>query len=79
MKIKQNLKEKNQVVKNTNKDKHKSVFNSKKPPSISIQQYIERIVKYSKLEDSTLIIILIYIDRLCEKTQIHINELNIHR
>jgi hypothetical protein len=63
----------------SNIDKHKSIFNSKKPPSISIQQYIERIVKYSKMEDSTLIITLIYIDRLCDMSQLHLNDFNIHR
>jgi hypothetical protein len=55
------------------------MFNSKKPPSISIQQYLERIVKYSKMEDSTLILTLIYIDRLCDLSQINLNDYNIHR
>lgn len=63
----------------SNIDKNKSIFNSKKPPSISIQQYLERIVKYSKIEDSTLITMLIYIDRLCDLTQLHLNDYNIHR
>jgi hypothetical protein len=62
-----------------NQDKHKAIFNSKKPPSISIQQYLERIVKYSKMEDSTLIITLIYIDRLCDFNQFHLSDYSIHR
>jgi hypothetical protein len=60
-------------------DKQKSIFYSKKPPTISIQHYLERIVKYSKMEDSTLIITLIYIDRLCDLNQLHLNNYNIHR
>jgi hypothetical protein len=78
--IKENKSEfKGKEMQSISKDKHKAAFDSKKPPSISIQQYIERIVKYSKLEDSTLVITLIYIDRLCDQTQIHLNDLNIHR
>jgi hypothetical protein len=60
-------------------DKAHTVYNSKKPPSIPIQSYFERIVKYSKLEESTLIITLIYIDRLCDLTGITLTDVNIHR
>jgi hypothetical protein len=56
-----------------------NVFNSKKVPSISLQNYFERIVKYSKLEDSTLIITLVYIDRLCDITGLTLYDNNIHR
>jgi hypothetical protein len=60
-------------------DKNKSVFNSKKIPGISIQAYLERIVKYSKLEESTLIVALIYIDRLCDSNGLMLSDMNIHR
>ncbi len=40
---------------------------------------MERIKKYSKAEDSTLILTLIYIDRLCDVAQIHLSDYNIHR
>ena len=42
-------------------------FNTKRVPSISIINYLERILKYTKMETSTLIITLIYIDKICEK------------
>ncbi len=54
-------------------------FTSKKPPTITIQAYLERILKYTKMEKSTLIITLIYIDRLCEFNQIMLSPFNIHR
>ena len=57
----------------------KNIFTSKKPPSISIQSYFERIIKYSKIEESTLIVTLIYIDRLCDFSQLVLTEFNIHR
>lgn len=57
----------------------KSVFTAKKPPSIGVFSYLERIQKYSKLEDSTLIVALIYIDRLCYFNEFKLNVSNIHR
>ena len=55
------------------------VFTSKKVPSISIQAFLERILKYTKIEESTLIMTLIYIDRLCDFNQVQLSEVNIHR
>ena len=48
-------------------------------PSISIKDYLIRIQTYSNIERSTLIISLIYIDRLCNKTKIMLTHYNIHR
>jgi len=54
-------------------------FTAKRPPAISILGYFERIVKYTHIEDSTIIISLIFIDRLCELNNIQLNKNNIHR
>ena len=54
-------------------------FSSKKPPKITINKYFKRIMKYSKPEPSTLIISLIYIDKLCENANFVLNSHNIHR
>ena len=40
--------------------------------------YLTRILKYVKIEYSTLIIAMIYIDRIC-KEKVFLNEFNIHR
>ena len=55
------------------------LFLSRKPPKISIINYLERILRYSKIEESTLIIMLIYIDRLCDFNDLILNKYNIHR
>ena len=47
-------------------------------PNISIYDYLKRIVKYTNVEQSTLIIALIYIDRICQNNYF-INEHNIHK
>ncbi len=57
----------------------KSLFYAKSPPSIAIDQYLERILKYTKIEDSTLIISLIYIDRICDLKGYELSLNNIHR
>lgn len=54
-------------------------FISKKIPTISIKDYIERLTKYGRTFDEIVIIILIYIDTVCAKHDIHLNYYNIHK
>ena len=54
-------------------------FISKKIPAISIKEYIERILKYSKAFKEIVIIILIYLDTICAKNKIYLNYNNIHK
>lgn len=54
-------------------------FFSKKIPSIAIHNYFDRILKYSKMEEGTLVVVLIYIDKLCESYNFLLTENNIHR
>jgi len=60
---------------NSTKDGHFTVLMK---PSISLLDYLKRIIKYTRIEISTLIIAIIYIDRVC-KEKIFLNEYNIHR
>ena len=59
------------------KDQSKMIFSSKKIPKISISEYIQRIIEYTEIENSSLIMSLIYLDRICKK-DIMITEHNIH-
>ena len=54
-------------------------FLTKKIPSISIYDFLERLVKYSKIEKSTLILILIYIDKFCDMNNVNLTFYNIHK
>ena len=54
-------------------------FNTRHVPKITIFEYLLRIKKYSKIENSTIIISLIYIDRICKKNQITLSKYNIHK
>ena len=56
-----------------------SSFTSNKTPQISIKKYLTRIMKYSKPETSTVIICLIYIDKICENSSLQLSIYNIHR
>ena len=60
---------------NLSEDGH---FTFKIRPTISLLDYLRRILKYIKIECSTLIIAMIYIDRIC-KEKVFLNEYNIHR
>ena len=48
-------------------------------PKISLFDYLLRIQKYSEIEYSTIIISLIYLDRICCKKGIKLSKYNIHR
>ncbi|KAF9895844.1 hypothetical protein BX616_008717, partial [Lobosporangium transversale] len=55
-------------------------FHSRAPPQISVYDYLRRIVKYTSLERACLLVILIYIDRVCEKVRTFtISSLTVHR
>ena len=54
-------------------------FTSYNKPSLSIKDYLYRIQSYTEAEDNTLIISLIYIDRLSEISSIVLTPYNVHR
>ena len=57
----------------------KNLFKAKHSPTVSVPSYFERIVKYSKMENSTMIIVLIYLDRLTEISEIDLTYNNVHK
>ena len=78
-----NICEENNSIEINNKNiainKKIKLFMLKKIPSITIKDYLLRLVRYSKINGSTLIFILIYIDRLCLKNKFKITFLNIYK
>jgi hypothetical protein len=54
------------------------IFNNHKIPNISLFDYLNRIIKYMNCEESTLILSLIYLDRL-SLSNIYFSIYNIHR
>jgi hypothetical protein len=55
-------------------------FHSRTPPSISIIDYLDRIIKYTSVEKCCLLILLIYIDRVCARHRsFMISSLTVHR
>jgi hypothetical protein len=71
------------IIQNNKKNKHarndNSPFVHEHAPKLSIFDYLLRIQKYSNIENSTFIIALIYIDRICQKKGIILTKYNIHR
>ena len=60
------------------KKQSKIVFSANLIPNISIKDYLTRIQTYSNMEKSTLILSLIYIDRLCHNSDVILTYYNIH-
>ncbi|GFP82002.1 cyclin-p3-1 [Phtheirospermum japonicum] len=56
-----------------------TIFHGLRAPSLSIQQYIDRIFKYSCCSPSCFIIAHIYLDRFIQRSNFCLTNLNIHR
>ncbi|KAL8513579.1 hypothetical protein ACS0TY_012886 [Phlomoides rotata] len=56
-----------------------TIFHGLRAPSLSIQQYIDRIFKYSSCSPSCFVIAQIYVDRFIQQTNLHLTSLNVHR
>mmetsp|Transcript_6300 Transcript_6300/g.7937 ORF Transcript_6300/g.7937 Transcript_6300/m.7937 type:complete len:472 (-) Transcript_6300:426-1841(-) len=54
-------------------------FHALKAPRISVLQYLERIHKYASCSSECFILALIYIDRLIQRNNFLLTELNVHR
>jgi hypothetical protein len=67
------------VAKTVKEAQKKLPFYSKCAASVSLSEYLDRILRYTHIEESTLIIALIYIDRVCESHDLFLCEANIHR
>lgn len=61
------------------KAQSKMIFTSKQLPTISLSDYLNRIINYTKVEHSTLIAAMIYLKRYCTQTKTMLNEYNTHR
>ena len=59
------------------REQSKMIFSSSIIPKISILEYLNRIVNYTKIEDSTLITSIIYLDSVTQNG-IYLTDYNIH-
>ena len=59
------------------REQSKMIFSSNSIPKISILEYLNRIVNYTKIEDSTLITAIIYLDWVGQN-EIYLTDYNIH-
>ena len=66
-------------TKKCNKNYLLKSFTNKNIPSISIKDYLLRLSKHSKINESTIILILIYIDRICNMNHFILTYYNIHK
>ena len=73
-----NICQENEIKKKKNNQLIKS-FISNNIPSISIKDYLFRLIKHSQVNVSTIILILIYIDRICKINHFFLTYYNIHK
>ncbi len=65
--------------KNKLKKQKNSVFTSKFTPKISIGDFVNKIIKFTKTSETTFILGLIYINRFCKIKDIILTDYNTHR
>ncbi|XP_022758225.1 cyclin-U3-1-like [Durio zibethinus] len=63
----------------TNMKDNVAIFHGLRAPTISIQQYIDRIFKYAGCSPSCFLVAYIYVDRFVQQTDVHLTSLNVHR
>jgi hypothetical protein len=73
------LRENNSISIEVLNSQMKLSFYSKKKANITINDYIERLIKYTRCEEASLITSLIYIDKVCEQTSLVLTQNNIFR
>ncbi|XWS46824.1 hypothetical protein CRYUN_Cryun14cG0101300 [Craigia yunnanensis] len=72
--------QKNEMQSETVNIKDKAaIFHGLRVPTISIQQYIDRIFKYAGCSPSCFLVAYIYLDRFVQQTDVHLTSLNVHR
>ncbi|MFS7975836.1 putative cyclin PHO80, Cyclin-like superfamily [Helianthus anomalus] len=72
--------EKNEKLLQTTQTKDvPTIFHGSRAPSLTIQQYIDRIFKYSRCSPSCFVVANIYMDRLIQSESIVLTSLNVHR
>ncbi|KAJ3161443.1 hypothetical protein HDU86_007225 [Geranomyces michiganensis] len=55
-------------------------FHSRVPPGIKLDDYLQRIVKFASVEPSVILLLLVYVDRICEiNPNFTISSLTVHR
>ncbi|KAJ3014405.1 hypothetical protein HKX48_005183 [Thoreauomyces humboldtii] len=55
-------------------------FHSRAPPGIKLDDYLRRIVKFASVEPSVILLLLVYVDRICElHPTFTISSLTVHR
>lgn len=62
-----------------NKGESRSIFEVKKSSKVGIEDYLDRIISYSEMEDSTLIVGIILVDRIMKEASLKLSHNNIHR
>eukprot|EP01137_Pigoraptor_chileana_P014739 Opistho-2@69757 len=54
-------------------------FHARSPPPISVRSYLQRFAKYAPFGNECFILVLIYLDRIVQRSGVVVTSLNVHR
>ncbi|GAB4835836.1 hypothetical protein Ancab_000752 [Ancistrocladus abbreviatus] len=78
--LEKSVRKNEKLFKKSRKKENVTIFHgSRAPPTLNIEQYMERISKYANCSPSCYIIALIYMERYIQYTNHHLTSLNVHR
>ena len=74
--ISNNENEKGEIILFTTMLSEMEIFNTRKKPVVSFKKFLNRIIRYCQPEPSTLLLSLIYLDKILLKTNIKLTHIN---
>ncbi|KAL3349565.1 hypothetical protein AABB24_022600 [Solanum stoloniferum] len=77
--IERSVQKNEKALKGSNKRGVVTVFHGARAPVLTVQQYIERIFKYSNCSPSCFVVAYIYLERFLSLTDCLLTSLNVHR
>ncbi|XP_049399741.1 cyclin-P3-1 [Solanum stenotomum] len=77
--VERSVQKNEKALKGSNKRGVVTVFHGTRAPVLTVQQYIERIFKYSNCSPSCFVVAYIYLERFLNLTHCLLTSLNVHR
>ncbi|XP_068660613.1 cyclin-P3-1-like [Aristolochia californica] len=77
--LERTIKKNEKLLETSGKKEVVTVFHGLRAPNLSIQQYMDRIYKYTSCSPACFILAYIYMEKYLQKPDMHLTSLNVHR
>lgn len=77
--LERSIKKNEKFLQSTKKKERVSIFHGTKAPNLSVRQYMERILKYTRCSPCCFVAAKIYMDRYFQRMGGYLTSFNVHR